>query len=194
MAKGIPSQDVGGGEDQRSPDDHRSRLSKKKQSGPSSVRVRFGGGTVRAVQVLVPAVRLEKGFFFCVSVQFNTLTSNPCFFSICFVFFSGSPCFFFCAFFLPFPSFLGVPRIEKPLLFSGFPFFFLQKKQGLEGRGRKARFRFRVPEITVPAVQVLHAFGSRKSGSDGFGFRFRFGSSIPIKLRGRGSSFYLLLD
>ena len=29
----------------------------------------------------------------------------------------------------------GVPRREKPLLFQGFPCFFFQKKQGLEGQG-----------------------------------------------------------
>ena len=49
--------------------------------------------------------------------------------------FSDSPWIFFCAFFLPFPRILGVPRRGKLLLFFGFSLAFFQKKRGLEGHG-----------------------------------------------------------
>ena len=44
---------------------------------------------------------------------------------------------FLCAFFLPFPRSLGVPRREKPLLFFGVSLVFFQKKQGLGVRKSK---------------------------------------------------------
>ena len=56
---------------------------------------------------------------------------------LCFVFFCFPIflAFFFVAFFLSFPRILGVPRREKPLFFSGLPFFLVEKKARVGGSG-----------------------------------------------------------
>ena len=60
--------------------------------------------------------------------RFYPLTLQSLLFSFSMLFsFSDFPCFFFCAFFLSFPRISGVPRREKPLLFSGFPLLFFKK-------------------------------------------------------------------
>ena len=64
------------------------------------------------------------------SRELASLPSNPCFFfwiSLRFSF-SDFPCFL--CFFLYFPSNLGVPRRERPLLFRGFPLFFSKIARG----------------------------------------------------------------
>ena len=60
--------------------------------------------------------------------------SNPCFFRFpCFFCFPISLAFL-CVFSLSFPRILGIPRREKPLLF-----WWVSKKQGLEGQGRNKK-------------------------------------------------------
>ena len=68
----------------------------------------------------------------------------------------------FCAFFLPFPRILGVPRREKPLLFSGFPLLFFKK--GLEGQGSDFRIDgAKSPE--TPQKKRVFGLGNRNSKS-----------------------------
>ena len=92
------------------------------------------------------------------------LTSHPCFFRFpCFFSFSA---LFLCAFFLPFPEILRVPRREKPLLFSEFPLllFFPCQKGRVGGSGRTGANFVLVAENMVTKAFCAHRLVSNHLG------------------------------
>ena len=70
---------------------------------------------------------------------------------------------FFCVF-LPFPRILGVPRREKPLLFSGFPSLF-SKKARVGGSGKTFRYLWRFYSLLFRGFSVGTSCGHSSHAS-----------------------------